>query len=334
MGIKFVLKKLPSETLLGEYVFNDAMFTVGSDDANNLVLDEIAPEQAVIVNEGDHLKLINSNEGTHLNGQKLRREAIEVLSHADEIRIGNYVIFVVDDESDVPLRQKIEKPKSLPDKTAKEFKEFLPAAESVKQNRYQESEVKSMRNFAAVLDNLRTEEDSFYFSVQSDGDEIDRIPLENAEIPIGKTDKGKIAYKAEQISVLYGIARKDWSGILLESQRRNSIFINDQPLATTQRLRNDDRIRFSSAPKGFELVLHEPSLLVALEPLLNAKNSNNGLRNGNVELNKSALETDKSISLFERRYFGYFSFLEVLTMIIGTLIGAVMFFLFFEIVFS
>ena len=81
-----------NDSPLGEFPFNDAMFTIGSDEANNLVLEKIAPEQAVIINEGDHLKLINGAEGTRLNRKKLRSEAIRALTHGDEIHVGNYTI--------------------------------------------------------------------------------------------------------------------------------------------------------------------------------------------------------------------------------------------------
>jgi len=337
MAIKFVLKKIGSENsseedqTLGEYALNEAMFTLGSDDTNNLILEESASEQAVIVNEGDHLKLINSASGTSLNGQSLKREAIEALNHGDEIVVGEYAILVVDTESEIPIEKQIRTQKTVANKSTNGSGKLKTAAAATpaKQIGYKPSEVKSSRNFAAVLNTLRTEEDSFYFIVKNKDTEAGQIPLENVEMPIGADSKGKIAFDIENISTMYGVARKDWSGILLEAAKRNSIYINDEPLETTQRLRNEDRVTFSPSPKGYSLTLHEPSLLVALEPLLATKNSKN------KELSsKSALEAKPKELSKERLFFGQFSFLEVLTMIIGTLIGAVIFFLLFEFIFS
>ena len=337
MAIKFVLKKIGSENsseddqTLGEYALSEAIFTVGSDDTNSLILEEAASEQAVIVNEGDHIKLINSARGTFLNGQGLKREAMEALTHGDEIVVGEYAILVLDTESEVPIEKQIRAQKYTAKKSANGSGnlETATAATPAKQSGYKPSEVKSSRNFAAVLNTLRTEEDSFYFIVKNKDTEAGQIPLKNVEMPIGADSKGKIAFDIENISTMYGVARKDWSGILLESARRNSIYINDEPLETTQRLRNEDRVTFSPSPKSYSLTLHEPSLLVALEPLLTAKNSKNKELEG-----RSSLETKQNKLSEERLFFGHFSFLEVLTMIIGTLIGAVIFFLLFEFIFS
>lgn len=340
MAFKFLLKKIGSENsaeddqTLGEYALSEAMFTVGSDDANSLILEDTASEQAVIVNEGDHLKLINSASGTFLNGKTLKAEAMEAIVHGDEIVIGDYVITVVDNESDAPFKKQLRAKKPILEKSENGIGklETSSAAHPTIQNSYNASEVKSSRNFAAVLNTLRTEEDRFYFIVKNKNEETGQIPLENAEMPIGANSKGKIVFDILDISTMYGVARKDWSGILLESQRRNSILINGKPLETTQRLRNEDRVTFSPAPKGFSLMLHEPSLLVALEPLLAAKNSKDKIAN-EIADRRSSIKTDQMSGAHERTYFGHFSFIEVLTMIIGTLIGAVIIFLLFEYLF-
>lgn len=345
MPTKFVLKQsLPktpaaSSPTLGEYVFDGGMFTVGSDEANSLVLSQIAPEQAVIVHEGDHLTLINSADGTRLNGQNLRREAIQPLANGDEILIGNYIVLVVDEETGTPSKNPAPIPPpsgvSLNGNAAAE--DFIsPLQTRIVQPETAPDKPMPPRNFASVLDTLRTEEDSFYFVVRNGTQETGRIPLEQTETPIGTNDKGAIAFNIEQILTPLAVARKDWSGILIEARRRNSVFVNDEAVDTVKRLRNDDRVSFS-APVQFSLVLHEPSLLVALEPFLSARSSANGSRAGDAATGKQTTAltaATKNVPLLERRFFGYFSFVEVLTMVIGTLIGAILFFLFFEFMFS
>lgn len=333
MPTKFVLKNLSktrakNNPALAEYVFDGSMFTLGSDATNNLVLAEIAPEQAVIIREDDHLKLINGAEGTHLNGQKLRREAIQPLAAGDEIRLGNHIISVVDDDEDMPF-EKTEPEISANGINARGYSAFETPAEQPADVR---SEPKTSRNFAAVLDTLRTEEDSFYFIVKNGEKETKRVPLEQAEMPVGINSKGEFAFIIEEISNLFAVVRKDWSGILLESQRRGAVFVNGEAIETTRRLRNDDRVNFPNANGDFSLVLHEPSLLVALEPMLSER-----ILSGETRLTDSApaaATSKQTVPSSERRYFGSFSFVEILTMLIGTLIGAVLFFLFFEFMFS
>ncbi len=343
MAIKFVLKQIISGTSAEnnptpkEYIFDENMFTVGSDAANNLVVSEGASEQAVIVREGDFLTLINRADGTRLNKQVLLREAFHTLTHGDEISFGKYIISVVDDT----LNSASNNVKHQSRQRFKVVKEQIisPLTHTTFQPEKIIEQPQTPRSFADILDTMRTEEDSFYFTIIEKDVETERIPLEQTEIPIGANSKGKIAFSIEQISTLYAVVRKDWSGILLESQRRNSVYVNDEVVETTRRLRNDDRVGFG-APTKCLLILHEPSSLVALESLLSARVAENGTRFGGLAAanssaagNESTLENQNN-SLLERRFFNHFSFTEVVTMIIATLIGAVLFFLFFEVFFE
>lgn len=352
MAIKFVLKQNPAQTsatgnsLTTEFPFNGSLFTVGSDAANDLIAPGSAAEQFVIVPEEEHLMLINNAEGTTINNQTLRREALHPLATGDEIRFAGYILTVVDDEPNVPAAIPSEDFEQLPNPniyaTVRDVSEVLGDEKS----KFEELLAKpsappAPRNFADVLDALRTEEDSFYFVVKNGADEVGRIMLSEAETPIGINAKSELVFTNEQIATLYGLARKDWSGILIESQKRNAIFVNDETIETTRRLRNDDRLSFT-LPSKISLALHEPSSLVALESLLSARGAENGSRFGGLAANREgametvqpAAVTEPKVSLFERRFFGFFSLLEIVTMIIGTLIGAVLFFLFFEFMFS
>lgn len=336
MPTKFVLKQNLPKTLaknnptLAEYVFDDGIFTFGSEATNNLVLAEAAPEQAVIIREDDHIKLINSAEGTQLNGRMLSREAIHPLADGDEINLGNHIIFVVEEETNIlsekaalEISRNLERPTDdfdYDDKRGEKPADIGGAA-------------KTSRNFAAVLDTLRTEEDSFYFTVKNGEKETGRVPLEQAEMPIGINSRGELSFVIEEISNLFAVVRKDWSGILLESQQRNSVFVNGETVETPRRLRNDDCVNFSTPNGGFFLVLHEPSLLVALEPMLSVRDSQSRARSTDAAPLLPP-ESKRIASTSERLYFKYFNLVEMGAMFIGTLIGSVLFFLFFEFIFS
>jgi len=373
MAIKFVLKQSGSNgrgakgSPPAEYAFDGALFTLGSNATNDLILTGSAGEQAVIIREDDRLTLINGADGTQVNGEKLRREAIHPLGGGDEIRVGNYTISVVDDEDggnnngnhkSAPLARETEAPAPTFDKisiaeTNDKNQHSRAAEERAEQNgaemKTPSRDAKSSNNFAAVLDTLRTEEDSFYFVVKTlvknKETETARVALEQSEIPIGADDKNEIVFDIKKMSAVFGVVRKDWSGIVLQANRNSALFVNNEALAVAgepRRLRNDDRVSFA-APVKSVLVLHEPSLLVALEPLLSARNGASGgaaVGAAAVAVNDNQISTiaprasKPKLPLFERTFFKYFSFVEILTMIIGTLIGAVLFFLIFEFMFS
>lgn len=362
MSIRFVLQHNPAfspgsiDSPAREYVFEGNLFTIGSDAVNDIVLPGSASEQVVIVHDDENLMLHNSAEGTRFNGNTLRREAIEPLMHGDEIGIGEYLILVVDDaavsdDASTERRMAAEdsslstgsQTRALVLANRESTDELLsfdaPPSELGEQAAEVNSNSYSGRNFADVLNALRTEEDSFYFTVFSGTQETGRLPLELSEMPIGVNSKGEIVSGVQQLYGIYAIVRKDWSGILLESQKSGTVSVNGEALDQMRRLRNGDRVTFAVAAK-FSLVLHEPSSLVALESLLSARNSPNGSGLGSLSPahltadGQSSVTGNRGTSLLERRYFGHFNFTEIVTMLIGTLIGAVLIFLFLEFMFS
>lgn len=361
---KFILKKTSSDSatndfvVVGEYVFDGSLFTIGSDAAGTIVLSESAPEQAVVIQEEEHLTLINRAEGTLLNGRNLRREAMEPLAFGDEITVGCHCIAVVPEsyESYIAGNNRPASTVNTPSVedifvAGKDFSlaETAPLIKTKSETKLSaKQEIKSdlptkknARNFADILNTLRTEEDSFYFTVENGRQENRRIPLEKTEMPLGLNAKGEISGAVEQITALYAILRKDWSGIIVEAQRRGAVFVNDETVATTRRLRNGDIVSFNTLRQNDKtlpfLKLHEPSSLVALESLLENRSRGEGIKKnlngaGNFNLNdvENSVIAEPYAPFLERRFFGHFNFFEVVSMVIGTLIGAVLIFLLLE----
>ena len=349
MSIRFILKKKHSsasatadDSIIDEYVFDGSLFTIGSDAANTVVLAESASEQAVVVREGELLTLMSSAEGTSLNGQKLRREAIEPLACGDEIKIGNHIISVISDktvsennQNGTDFSPKINSPEQITP-----IVEFGNEENSPEQNSKFESPAETpVRNFADILNTLRTEEDSFYFIIENEGQEEKRILLEQPEIPLGFDSAHQFCCNHEQITALYAIVRKDWSGIIVESQRSGAVSVNDETIKTPHRLRNGDRLSFNALRKSNKklpsLKLHEPSSLVALESILETRSrSENRNLTGTIGAGdlsaENALAVKQTVPILERRFFNHFSFFEVVSMAIGTLIAAVVIFLLLE----
>lgn len=339
MSTKFVLKQFaadadePSDALT-EFVFEGGLFTIGTDASNTIVLDEGAPEQAVVIEEGAQLRLINRAAGTFFNNQSLRREAMQTLTAGDEIRIGKNVIRIVG-EADFPIQPPIENSSSIESPPAVVDKPIVQTArETVRAENLNSIAEKPTRNFSDVLNALRTEEDKFYFIVKNGLAEPEaRIPIEQAEMPIGLNSAGQITCAVEQIQRLYAVVRKDWSGIVVEAQPSAAVFVNDQAIKTVVRLRNGDRLSFNGAGKNkprAALELHEPTSLVALESILETRGRaekpfNNFSQTAAVEeTNRAAAPT---VPIIERKFFGHFSFFEIAAMIVGTLIASVLIFL-------
>lgn len=352
MATKFVLKKAHSSaanSTIDEFVFDGDLLTIGSDAANRIVLAGSASEQAVVVREGELLTLINSHEGTILNNHPLRREAIEPLVGGDEIRVGNFIIAVVEDEPQ--NAENIIEPEKFSSGDENFSKNSAPVVtDSNEENLPFEdigaavsptvAEKNPARNFADILNTLRTEEDSFYFIVRNGtSEEKSRLPLEQNEMPLGFDAQGELTCAAEKISVLCATVKKDWSGIVVEARRGSGISVNDETLETIRRLRNGDCLNLPSGrkngKKSFSLELHEPSSLVALESILDTRPPSGKIKLNSLE-NAPANETEKAaggrepVPFIERRFFGYFSFFEVAAMIIGTLMGAILIFILLE----
>lgn len=325
--IKLILKKAPASgsgasTIVGEYVFDGSLFTIGSDGGNTIVIGESAPEQAVLIQEGDVLTLINGAEGTSVNGRLLKREAMEPLTMGDEIRIGEHIIAVRgstatrvigrNGTANPPAPPPVAMPRSALDEIETPGK--APA-----------------RNFAEVLNTLRTEEDSFYFIVD-DGREERRIPLEQSETSLGLTANGEIGTEPDLITSLQATVRKEWGAIIVEPQS-STIFVNNEKIAEPHHLRNGDRLSFSPARKSGKpplyLELHEPTSLIALESILETR-PRNRTSNGTETAAANAGDSQKPVPISDRRFFGHFSFLEIFTMAIGTLIAAVLIFIVLE----
>ena len=339
MAIKFVLKQNDSrrrnrdDSLPAEYVFDGDILTLGSDAANHIILADSAAEQAVVVREGERLTLMNSAVGTRLNGEDLRREAMHPLGGGDKIQIADYTILVVDlvvdaENEAADSEREAANGDSQPEKIRAPGENHTPPAAPF--------EEKTSNNFAAVLDTLRTEEDSFYFVVNRKGAKNGHVALEQPEIPLGVTPQGEIVLDIKPAAAIFGIVRKNWSGIVIEANRRGEIFVNDQMIEAgmPRQIRNNDRVTLTAAPES-SLVLHEPSLLVALEPLLAARTAPGGAVNLVAGAHPAdAVQSKPPLPFFERTFFGYFSFIEVMIMIITTLIGAVLFFLLFEFLFA
>jgi hypothetical protein len=334
--------------------FDGPIVTIGSDPAASLHLDDrtVAAEQAIIISGDEESPLfINRADGTFLNGESLAREARRPLSHGDSISIGPYVISLqtgngfrpgaalpelgsgaTDANAERAVRDTGEAP-ALPDEAA-------PAT------------TQQPTSFAAILDSLRTEEDTFYFQVETATAGRRRVPVEGAGMLLGWdwTGQNVVCGDAGAIMTVRATVHKDWSGVVLQPEEAGAVSVNGEPVEAARRLRNGDRVMLRPAPgsTGLDqarnfLIFYEPASLVVLDSLLpsqqlpppvapppSAQDEATAAALVPAPATTPAVRTPARLPLKVRRYFGYFTLGEVALMACATLAAAFIIFLILE----
>lgn len=348
--------------------FDGGIVTIGSDPSSTLHLNDpsVAPEQVIILDEDGRLLLINRAEGTRLGDATHARVARRPLSGGDTLQIGPYSIRLARDggasgeganaEGEATLISAprhasadasgapASTPRDVREQGAAQAQQTRPPAPT---GRDAESPAKS---FAAILDSLRTEEDSFYFQIESANGRR-RVPVEGAEIVIGWDETGQaISCEAPRVVAPRAVVRKDWSGVVILPFSAGMVSVNGEPAEGPRRLRNGDRLTLlptavAADPAVNYLVFHEPASLVVLDTLLPQQlpppvaPANAPGAAAPPEANASPLAPvapapieKRRAPLFspDRRYFGYFTLAEVVVMACGTLVAAFFIFLILE----
>lgn len=353
----------PDAAPLDQRTFDGPIITIGSDAAASLTLPgaRIAPEQAIVINEDGHLLLISRADGTLLNDEPLARETRRPLADGDRLRLGDYVIIfrltgaapaapgeglTAAALSDAQRRRSGDAPTRLAETPPPSPQS--PAAPRATAAPPANGEDGAQRNFAAILDSLRTEEDSFYFLVEGGADDGRRVPIGGAELPLGWDISGqKITFDAAAVSAPRAVVRKDWSGVAVQAHSAGMVVVNGELVESTRRLRNNDRLMIvptatTAAQNQAFLVFHEPASLVVLDSLLPQKMPPPVLLPSPAEMAASlAQAAPSSVPAVvpaggakppgtPRRVFGFFTPSEILMMLVGTLALAVLVFLLLE----
>lgn len=373
MVIKLVIKRrgdAPGAPPLGEKVFNGQFITLGSDEAATVPLDGagIEPEQAVITNREGEMLLMNSADGTMLNGESLPRAARRLLKHGDTLGMGNYAIVVLSHDETDTSSSNLVRPHA---ESFDDEKTFISSAPPTPVNAPPSSPVvapvdeMSPRNFAAILDSMRTEEDRFYFLIQGGPMNGKRVPLESEIIPLGWDASGQVL-SFEEMDAPRALVRKNWRGeVTVEAQLPGMVAVNGVLVEQPRHLQNGDRI--SIAPTAItnleniaQLIFHEPASLAAIGALFpqeipppvttaaidtpsnvtEAQDDSDAATATTLTTDDAALTTlvaaqpsviqSRGVALPEKKFFGYFTAGEMLMFALSTLLVAVVVFLALE----
>ncbi len=254
----------------GAQTFDGPIVTIGSDAGATLHLDDrdVAAEQAIIIGGDDEPPLfINRAEGTLLNGEQLAREARRPLSDGDTISIGPYVIGFESGNGFRPGAEVAGLAPAAAGYTDATDDDGRPAPDTRETPALRADEAAPATtqptSFAAILDSLRTEEDTFYFQVETATSGRRRVPIEGARLVLGWDATGQnVACGAEgAVAVPRAVVHKDWSGVMLQPEAAGAALVNGEPVETARRLRNGDRLTLrpaqgSAAPGPGPQLLH------------------------------------------------------------------------------
>jgi pSer/pThr/pTyr-binding forkhead associated (FHA) protein len=354
-----------------EKAFKQSRITIGNHSTSNLRLNGsvVAAEQVVIIDGMVEPIIINCADGTSLNGEPLAADERRSLRDGDQLHIGTYLIQVSVNE-ELPVQRAAAAYASgngnggaqahIPHipvvtesnkHTTTTFSPDSPAPSATAQVTEElsdpflpESDRRApAKTFAAILDGLRTDEDRFYFLVEGGQQSGMRVPIETEEMPLGWHVNGEyLTFDVSAISNLLAVVRKDWSGVILQTQTVGAAAVNDEPVEDMRRLRDGDRITFppkerkvdhSSAPI---LIFREPASLVILDSLmprsLPHQTDPSHLTPGNGDVGTTGTGRNLAERLAallgdKKEYFGAFTVVELSLMALGTFVGAAVIFL-------
>jgi hypothetical protein len=340
-----IIPQLTREISVGDII------TVGNDPSAviELVEEGILPEQFVIINENGQPLLLCRTDGILVNDQFLQQGSLYELQHADKILVGNYALQYDaegtpeaaengDDISPSAITEDLQAPENLPD-------------EPLDTEIHKTNALNREQTLTDILENLRAEE-KYYFQIERISGEIRRVYVEHESVWLGWSAEGLCVIGAlNTVETPKAQIRKDWTGVILYPHEEQNVWLNNEILNEPTRLKNDDRILLSgktpTEPERSTLIrFHEPTALLVLDSILpkelpppvSLKTAQSGQLQPSTGKNLVAGEETAAPQTnlpppkpkTAARIFGYFTWAEILIMIIGTLVTAGVIFLVLE----
>jgi hypothetical protein len=298
MAIRVFVKN--KNRLIQTLLLNDLLISIGSaaEASVRLTDAQVAPEQAVIVNENGSALFINQSGGTIFNGAALEQGLQRELRDGDTISIGSYTLTFETNLSNAP--------------------------------RAAEVRIESEFSFADILNSLRNEEDEFYFEAANANDDKRRLIVSSSENFIvwnaAATELTLNGSSEAAADNALAIVRKDFSGVTIYPCGEESVFLNEILLEVGTRLRNGDRLSFSPRKAAANLIFREPAALLELHQTLPEDLISTAFESRQTAAFETQTETFSQIT-DNRLYFGYFSLTEIAIMIFSTVLTAVLTFI-------
>lgn len=355
-SIKLTMRLEGATSAIAEQLFDAPLITIGRAPSSSLIIEsaEIADEQWIIINENEEPFLVNRAEGTLWRDEALPLAAQRPLSNGDLVRTGDFVV-------EVSIFNKDEAPELVStnggangaaDHELAEAATLPQPAEGTEEATAEALTRRPTNRFAAILDSLRTDEDRYYFLLESGAQSGARLLVEDQELVVGWDQTGgNITADPWAVALPRLRVSKNWSGVFVSAPHPEEVEINGEPLAEPRRLRHGDHVviapALSPTDDGVVLVFHEPTSLVVLDNLLpeslpppltpDAEKDSptepvafTSFTSVSAEITvapdkKRKLKKKKKLP---RLYFGAFTAGDLALMTAGTLLGAAIVFLF------
>jgi pSer/pThr/pTyr-binding forkhead associated (FHA) protein len=315
MGMKIILRhqnNTSDNNILQTKNFDTSMVTIGSDPSSTLIIEGIAIEQACLIEENGETILINHEDGTLLNNRALSKGGRYPIKIGDTLTIADYIIDLVSNEE------------SLPEET--------------------KSNGQTNRRFTEILESLRTDEDNYHFVIRGTILPKKRIPILSSEMTIGFDESIEdISFNVDKNSKILAKVDKSWNGIFITPEEEAIIKINGKPIEFTTRLNDGDTLSFKSKlfrNKGYELIFHEPTLVIALDslfpqglpepvnlPSLISSNAPPSKIKDEHVVQTAPIPNTGQLSTYPYGYFGAFSASDLFLLFIGTMTASLVVYL-------
>ncbi|MGI9056710.1 MAG: hypothetical protein ACR2F2_13025 [Pyrinomonadaceae bacterium] len=350
MNKRLLVKKqgkiIPALTLI---IPPSGIVSVGSDASANIELEgeTVAPEQFVIVCEGNLLTLLCRVQNTRINGTVLEKGALHNLELHDEIVVGDYsLVLETGEAAEKILAGDTEEISAAPEKIEPPL---IEKSEAEKENSHSQKNVEKTafvpdESLSDVLEGLKAEE-KFYFLIENGSQEKRRIYIETEEMWLGWAATGECVISGDpaDIAIPRAQIRKDWSGVVLYPVKTKNIWLNKQVLEQPHRLKNDDLLQLLSKERALpdaktNIKFHEPTALLVLDAILpkelpppvsldKTKKSPEAIHETQ---NAEKIAPAKIQNADNAKVFGYFTGFEIFIMIVGILVAAALIFLVLE----
>lgn len=312
---------------LATSVPSNGIISVGSDASSTIRLENgsAAPEQFVIACDGGRLTLLVRSAGTSINGKELPAGSLRDIHLGDVVSVGDYDF----------TNESEERAATLLDEAARFANDLGPEIPVPEQNLAREDRPMTFEGgLSEVLSNLRAEE-RFYFQIENGTGEHQRVYVENEEMWLGWTPKGKcvLSIDTTDIAVPRAQIRKDWSGVVLYPLQMRGVWLDNQFISQPHRLKNDDLFSLIASDgkrvvPGLQIRFHEPTVLLVLNSIL-PKELPPPVSFEKLEVpvkSSNAVSTTVLPRSPEKKFllFGYFSIGEVLILAAGTIVTAIL----------
>ncbi|HXH70611.1 MAG TPA: FHA domain-containing protein [Pyrinomonadaceae bacterium] len=332
----------------------NGIFSVGNDLSATLELKDnrIAPEQFVIVCEGNQATLMCRADGGQINGQSLSQGSLHNLQPKDVINVGDYtLIFDTAKSVEAIIASFVANGSAQENSAASDLPQKKQT--SRKKTGGQSETADSQRSLNDVLEELRSDE-KFYFQVEDADGEKRRFYVETEEMWLGWSAAGEcvIGKNTADIEIPRAQIRKDWSGVVLYPLQTEAIRLNSEMLSEPHRLKNDDHLLLLAKNKAqfdetMSIKFHEPTALLVLDSILPkklpppvliktaAQTADNSLKSSidGGEADRQTIQSTARTTISKgkkSRIFGYFTLTEISVMTVGTLIASVIIFFVLE----